>query len=158
MSAMSFEETSRILDDVGGALHYHEAGSGEVLLLLHGSGPGVTGWANFGNNGLAFAKRFRTIILDLPGYGKSALPVKCRIPSAIASVIRYMDAMGIESAHILGNSYGGIVGAQTCRRDPTRIKRFVTIGGIGVGLLSTFPGEGADPPRRFRRACRARSG
>ncbi|WP_380874705.1 alpha/beta fold hydrolase [Sphingomonas sp. DBB INV C78] len=142
MSAMSFEETSRILDDAGGALHYHEAGSGEVLLLLHGSGPGVTGWANFGNNLAFFAKRFRTIILDLPGYGKSAPVEGMPIPSAVASVIRFMDAMGIESAHILGNSYGGIVGAQLAAAHPARIKRFITIGGIGVGLLTTFPGEG----------------
>ncbi|XHR98488.1 alpha/beta hydrolase [Sphingomonas sp. DBB INV C78] len=139
---MSFEETSRILDDAGGALHYHEAGSGEVLLLLHGSGPGVTGWANFGNNLAFFAKRFRTIILDLPGYGKSAPVEGMPIPSAVASVIRFMDAMGIESAHILGNSYGGIVGAQLAAAHPARIKRFITIGGIGVGLLTTFPGEG----------------
>lgn len=142
MSAMSFEETSRILDDAGGALHYHEAGTGETLLLLHGSGPGVTGWANFGNNLPLFSAHFRTLILDLPGYGKSAPVEGMPIPAAVDSVIRFMDRMGIESAHIVGNSYGGIVGAQLAAAHPDRIKRFVTIGGIGVGLLSTFPGEG----------------
>jgi len=142
MSAMSFEETSRTLDDAGGALHYHEAGSGEPLLLLHGSGPGVTGWANFGNNLPVFAPHFRTLILDMPGYGKSAPVEGMPIPAAVDSVVRFMDGLGIESAHIVGNSYGGIVGAQFAAAHPDRIRRFVTIGGIGVGLLSTFPAEG----------------
>lgn len=142
MSAMSFDETSDILDDAGGALHYHEAGTGEPLLLLHGSGPGVTGWANFGNNLPVFAPHFRTLILDLPGYGKSAPVEGMPIPSAVEAVVRFMDGMGIESAHIVGNSYGGIVGAQFAAAYPDRVKRFVTIGGIGVGLLTTFPGEG----------------
>ncbi|OHT20816.1 alpha/beta fold hydrolase [Sphingomonas sp. MM-1] len=142
MSAMSFDETSRILDDAGGALHYHEAGSGEVLLLLHGSGPGVTGWANFGRNLPFFAERFRTIILDLPGYGKSAPVDGLPVPAAVDAVRRFLDGMGIEKAHILGNSYGGIVGGQFAAAYPDRVRRFVTIGGIGVWILSTFPAEG----------------
>lgn len=142
MSAFSFEETSRILDDAGGALHYHEAGSGEVLLLLHGSGPGVTGWANFGNNLPFFAKNFRTIILDLPGYGKSTPVEGMPIPSAVESVLRFLNGMGIGRAHILGNSYGGIVGGHFAAQHPDRVGRYITIGGIGVSLLSVFPAEG----------------
>src|SRR4051794_33750289 len=45
-------------------LHYHEAGEGPVLILLHGSGPGVSGWSNFRGNLPVFAERFRTIIPD----------------------------------------------------------------------------------------------
>lgn len=142
MSAMSFDETSRTLKDAGGDLHYHEAGTGEVLILLHGSGPGVTGWANFGGNLPFFAARFRTFILDLPGYGGSAPVEGLPIPVAVESVKRFMDGLGIASARIVGNSYGGIVGAQFAAAHPDRVERFITIGGIGVGLLSTFPGEG----------------
>ena len=63
--------TSRTLATPDGDLHYHEAGDGPPLLLLHGSGPGVSGWANFGGNLPLFAEHFRTLVLDLPGFGTS---------------------------------------------------------------------------------------
>ena len=66
---LSPETTSRTLDTPAGALHYHEAGDGPPLVMLHGSGPGVSGWANFGDNLAAFAPHFRCLVLDLPGFG-----------------------------------------------------------------------------------------
>jgi len=42
-----FENTSHFVDLDQGRLHYHDVGSGPCLLLIHGSGPGVTGWANY---------------------------------------------------------------------------------------------------------------
>ena len=142
MSAMSFDETSKTLKDAGGDLHYHEAGAGEVLILLHGSGPGVTGWANFGGNLPVFAEHYRCIAPDLPGYGGSSPIAGEPVGAAVEAVLHLMDQLGIESASIIGNSYGGIVGAQFAAAHPDRVGRFITIGGIGVGLLSTFPGEG----------------
>lgn len=143
MSDFSYDATSKTLEDKVGNLHYHEAGSGPVLILLHGSGPGVTGWANFENNLPVFANSgFRTIILDLPGYGKSA-PVE-GMPMQVCAdgVIRLMDGLGIAKAHILGNSLGGMVGSMVAAQKPDRIDRFVTIGGIGYGLFNAFPNEG----------------
>ena len=57
---LSFEETSRFLDTPKGKLHYHVAGDGPPLLLLHGSGPGVSGWANFRGNLPVFARDYTT--------------------------------------------------------------------------------------------------
>ena len=65
---LSYEATSRTLKIDTGTLHYHVAGTGEPLILLHGSGPGVSGWSNFGNNLPAFAAHFRCYIVDLPGF------------------------------------------------------------------------------------------
>jgi 2-hydroxy-6-oxonona-2,4-dienedioate hydrolase len=143
MSDFSYDATSKVLEDKVGNLHYHEAGSGPVLILLHGSGPGVTGWANFENNLPVFANAgFRTIILDLPGYGKSA-PVE-GMPMQVCAdgVIRLMDGLGIQKAHILGNSLGGMVGSMVAAQKPDRVDRFITIGGIGYGLFNAFPNEG----------------
>jgi pimeloyl-ACP methyl ester carboxylesterase len=67
----TYDATSHVAQSAAGRQHYHEAGEGPVLLLLHGSGPGVTGWANFSENLTVFAPNFRTVILDLPGYGGS---------------------------------------------------------------------------------------
>lgn len=157
MSDFSYEKTSRVLASPQGDIHYHEAGTGPVLLLLHGSGPGVTGWANFEKNLPVFAPHFRTFIVDLPGYGGSAPVEGNPMQVSVDAVIRFMDSMMIESAHILGNSLGGIVGAMFAAQHPKRINSFVSIGGIGYNVFTAFPGEGinlltefAEDPTRER--------
>ena len=52
-------------------LHYHEAGAehAETVILLHGGGPGASAWSNFGRNLPEFAKHYRTIAVDQPGFG-----------------------------------------------------------------------------------------
>lgn len=139
---MDFNSTSRTVSTPNGELHYHEVGSGPPLLLLHGSGPGVSGWANFGDNLPVFAPHFRCLVLDLPGYGRSA-PVAGHPVMVGADAVRaFLDALGIERAHIVGNSYGAIVGARVAADTPERVTRFVTLGGFGFTLFSPFPAEG----------------
>lgn len=142
MSDFTYEGTSRTLETEKGKLHYHEAGSGPALLLLHGSGPGVTGWANFKGNLSFFAPHFRTFILDLPGYGESDPVEGNPVMGAVEAVIRFLDGLGIDKVDIVGNSYGGMVGGFLAAFHGARVRRFVTIGGIGVNVTSTFPNEG----------------
>jgi 2-hydroxy-6-oxonona-2,4-dienedioate hydrolase len=139
---MTFEETSKILERPAGALHYHDAGEGPPLLLLHGSGPGVSGWANFGANLPALAQHFRCLVLDLPGYGRSA-PVAGHPVLVAADAVRgFLAGLGIPRAHILGNSYGAIVGANIAAHSPEIVDRFATVGGFGMTPFSAFPAEG----------------
>ena len=63
-----YEATSRYVTTYAGRLHFHDAGAGDPLILLHGSGPGVDGWTNFAGNLPAFAKSFRVLILYMPGF------------------------------------------------------------------------------------------
>ena len=142
MTELSFELTSRFLETANGRLHYHEAGSGPALLLLHGSGPGVTGWANFAGNLPLFARHFRTIILDAPGYGKSDPVDGDPVTVARDAVVALMDGLRIDRAHVIGNSYGGIVGGHLAAAHPDRVLRYITIGGVGFNITSTFPNEG----------------
>ena len=56
-------------------LHYHEFGSGYPVICIHGAGPGASGWSNFKGNVDEFAKHYRTILFDMPQFGKSDKPV-----------------------------------------------------------------------------------
>ena len=125
-----------------GQISYHEMGEGEPLLMLHGSGPGVTAWMNFGGNLPVFAEHYRCIAPDLPGYGGSSPIAGEPVGAAVEAVLHLMDQLGIESASIIGNSYGAMVGGQFAAAYPDRIRKLVTIGGIGVPLFTGFPYEG----------------
>jgi len=139
---LTYEATSRTLQTAEGELHYHEAGTGPPLLLLHGSGPGVSGWANFAGNLPAFAPGFRTLILDMPGFGKSYAPEGNPVATAPAAVLAFLDALGVGEVAVVGNSMGGAVAARVAADHPERVERLVTIGGIGVPLFSPTPAEG----------------
>lgn len=139
---MDFETTSRTVTSDKGTLHYHEAGEGPPLLLLHGSGPGVSGWANFGANLPVFAKHFRCLVLDLPGYGRSDAVAGHPVMVGADAVRDFLKALNIPKAHILGNSYGAIVGTNVAANSPELVDRFVTVGGFGFTLFSAFPAEG----------------
>lgn len=141
-SAISFESTSHMLSHPGGDLHYHVAGDGPPLILLHGSGPGVSGWANFKGNLAFYAERFRTYIVDMPGYGGSPDVEGHPMNTAQEAVVRFMDAMDLERPDILGNSMGGGVGARVAANHRDRVRRLACIGGVGMPIFNSFPPEG----------------
>lgn len=139
---MDFDATSRSIALDGGDLHYHEAGAGPPLVLLHGSGPGVSGWANFSGILPHFAKHFRVIVPDLPGYGRTPAALGAPPPETVKVVLAMMDELGIERADVIGNSFGGMIGGMIAAHHSGRLRRLVAIGGIGFWILSPFPTEG----------------
>lgn len=148
-------ETSRELETDLGVLRYHEAGSGPPLLLLHGSGPGVTGWRNYRGNLAALAEHHRCLVLELPGFGVSDPVEGHPLLTAPSSVERFLDGLDLERVSIVGNSMGGIVALSVAMKAPERVDRLVTVGGVGRNLFSPGPGEGirllaefADAPSR----------
>lgn len=142
MSSLTYESTLRELATDSGVLRYHEAGEGPPLLMLHGSGPGVTGWRNYRGNLATFAEHFRCLVLEFPGFGVSEPTDQHPMVAAPASVLRLLDGLGLHQVDVIGNSMGGIVAAQVAAAHPDRIRRLVTIGGLGRNLFSPGPGEG----------------
>lgn len=144
--ALDFEGTSRWVEGPC-RLHYHEAGDGPVLVLLHGSGPGVSGWSNFKGNFAAFAETFRTVIWDMPGFGLSERPALDRAYPRVAvdHLVRLLDAIGAERAHLLGNSMGGYVAFEFALAHPDRLDRLVGMGpgGLAANVFGPDPSEGA---------------
>lgn len=160
-----FETTSRYMSTSMGRLHYHEAGTGAPLILLHGSGPGVDGWTNFSGNLPTFARTFRVLILDMPGFGRSEPPQGNAADVAVTALGAFMDELGLGCADLLGNSLGGIVAARFAALHPERVRRLCSIGGVGgQSLLSPYPSEGlnllldfTEDPTRDRLAAWMRS-
>lgn len=139
---LTFEGTSRTLETPDGELHYHEAGEGPPLLLVHGSGPGVSGWANFSGNLGLFARHFRTLVLDLPGFGRSHAVEGNPVVHAPGAVLTFLDGLGLDRVAMVGNSLGGGVVARIAADQPDRVSRLVTLGGVGVPFFSASPPEG----------------
>ncbi|HEX7322558.1 MAG TPA: alpha/beta fold hydrolase [Mycobacterium sp.] len=139
---LSRQRTLREIATEAGVLRYHEAGEGPPLVMLHGSGPGVTGWRNFHGVLPAFAKHFRCLILEFPGFGVSDDFGGHPMVTAFGAVGTFVDALGLDAVSIVGNSMGGGVGINYAIHSPEKVRKLVTIGGIGTNLLSPGPPEG----------------
>jgi 4,5:9,10-diseco-3-hydroxy-5,9,17-trioxoandrosta-1(10),2-diene-4-oate hydrolase len=143
---LSYDSTRAIVDVDGLEFAYHEAGQGEPLIALHGSGPGVSAWSNFQHNLPVFAKHFRSVIPDLPGFAGSALPDLDEIYPVVAArwIARLMDHLEIDSAVFIGNSMGGSVVAELAALYPERVRRMTIMGpgGLSVGLFGPEQSEG----------------
>ena len=125
-----------------GVLRYHEAGEGPPLVFLHGSGPGVTGLGNFGGILDSFAEHFHCYVLEFPGFGVSDPSDQHPMPAGIQAVADLVEGLGLERVDIIGNSMGGMVGTRYAIANPDRVRRLVTLGGMGVNLFSSSPAEG----------------
>ncbi|MFD0210578.1 alpha/beta fold hydrolase [Streptomyces hirsutus] len=135
------EATSRFVELPSGRVHYHEYGEGHPLVLLHGSGPGATGWNNFAANIRELGKRFRCLAVDMPGWGKSD-PVGYDDRDHAATALEFLDALGIEQAAFIGNSMGGATSVMFAATHRERTSHLVTMG-AGVGGAHLFvPGGG----------------
>ncbi|SEF34534.1 4,5:9,10-diseco-3-hydroxy-5,9,17-trioxoandrosta-1(10),2-diene-4-oate hydrolase [Amycolatopsis pretoriensis] len=136
-------------------LHYHEAGAehAETVILLHGGGPGASAWSNFGRNLPEFAKHYRTIAVDQPGFGRSDKPTEHPqyFRHSADAVLGLMDALGIERAHFVGNSLGGGAAVRFALNHGKRAGRLVLMGpgGLSVNLFAPDPTEGVKNLGKF---------
>ena len=129
-------------------LHYNDCGSGsETVVMLHGSGPGASGWANFNRNVEPLvAAGYRVILMDCPGWSKSD-PIVCsgsRSDLNGRALKGLLDALSLDKVHIIGNSMGGHSAVAFALANPTRVGKLVLMGG-GTGGPSQFvpmPTEG----------------
>ncbi|MGW4693827.1 alpha/beta fold hydrolase [Kitasatospora cineracea] len=108
-------------------IRVHEAGQGHPVVLLHGGGPGATGWSNYAPNIEALSRHFRVIAPDLPGWGESD-PVDFADYDHVDAVCQLLDAMGIEKAAFVGNSMGGHTALRLAAERPERVSHLITMG------------------------------
>ena len=132
--------------------HVITLGEGSPTVFLHGGGPGCTGWSDFGPVAPLFAADRRCELVDLLQYGKSSKPI---ITGPMwdyhaDSIVELLDALDIERADLVCNSWGGTIALDLAARYPDRVRSLVVTGSMPVlyGALGPLPEGG----RRGRNA------
>ena len=112
-------------------IHYMESGKGEPLILVHSAGQSLY---TFRRLFYKLAMYYRVIAVDLVGHGYSDRPdfFDYTIGDHAESLARFMDSMGIESAHILGFSFGAGYALELAHKHPERVGKIVAICPGGV--------------------------
>src|ERR1700738_4779094 len=136
--------TERSITVAGKPIFVAETGSGPTVVLLHGGGPGASGVSNYSRNIDALAQQFRVIVPDMPGYGRSAKGVDQSDPFGyLADMIRgLLDELGVGTAHLIGNSYGGATALRLGIAHPPRVDKRVRMGPGGIGTTRAVPTAG----------------
>ncbi|CAM2920065.1 4,5:9,10-diseco-3-hydroxy-5,9,17-trioxoandrosta-1(10),2-diene-4-oate hydrolase [Skermania piniformis] len=154
-STLTYDTTSRfaqVRSDL--RLHYHEAGSGPTIVLLHGGGPGASSWSNFARNIPVLAERFHVLAVDQPGFGESDKPVDHpqyfrHSAAALDDLLTELEIGG--RVHLLGNSLGGGTAVRFALDHPDRAGRLVLMGpgGCSINLFAPDPTEGVKALAKF---------
>jgi 4,5:9,10-diseco-3-hydroxy-5,9,17-trioxoandrosta-1(10),2-diene-4-oate hydrolase len=136
--------TEHTITVAGKPIFVAETGSGPAVVMLHGGGPGASGVSNYSRNIDALAQQFRVIVPDMPGYGRSAKCVDQHDPFGyLADMIRgLLDELGLATAHLVGNSYGGAAALRLALDTPQRVDKLVLMGPGGIGTTRAVPTAG----------------
>ena len=116
----------RRVETAAGEISALDAGTGEPVILIHGLGATK---ASFLPTVAALAPGYRTLAIDLPGFGDSDKPLLGAYDAAYfaRAVVALLDALGIERAHVIGNSMGGRVAIEVGLRSPERVGRLALL-------------------------------
>lgn len=151
-SSAQTQPAGRLVDADGLDYHVIEMGTGRPTFFLHGGGPGCTAWTDFGPVASLFAQDRTCYLVDLLQYGKSE---KCLISGPMwdfhsRTIVDLMDALQIDSADFVCNSWGGTIALNLAANYPARVRSLVVTGSMPVfyGPLAPLPENG----RRGRRA------
>ncbi|MFH7340526.1 alpha/beta fold hydrolase [Streptomyces sp. KHY 26] len=138
-------------------MRYYEAGAAGAppVVLLHGSGPGATGWSNFsGNIAELAAAGFHVLAPDMPGWGDSDAQA-VRDMDHDAALVEFLDALGLAQAALVGNSMGAHTALRFATLHPGRLTHLVTMGAsLGRGPATLF-GAGDGPSEGLKVLVRA---
>ncbi|CAI85974.1 putative hydrolase acting on oxygenated substrates (epoxide hydrolase) [Pseudoalteromonas translucida] len=122
-------------------LHYLEQGQGPIVIWLHGSGPGASGFSNFKGNYPEFADAgYRNIVLDLPGFGRSDKPddVNYDLAFFVTALNGFINALDLPKVTLLGNSLGGAIALGQALDYPDTVERLILMAPGGVEERETY--------------------
>lgn len=136
-------EIARSVTAAGIVTNVHDRGSGAPVLLIHGSGPGVSAFANWRLAIPELAQNHRVLAPDMVGFGFTERPAGIRydMETWVRQAVGLLDALDVGRAHVVGNSFGGAIALALAIRHPERVGRLVLMGSVGVPFPIT---EGLD--------------
>lgn len=120
--------------------NFIEAGEGAPLVLIHGSGPGVTAYANWRGVIPELAKRYRVVAPDMVGFGYTDCPEDIEnfdLSLWVGHIVAFLEELSIEKASFVGNSFGGALTVALAARRPDLVDRFVLMGAAGLEFEMT---------------------
>ena len=135
-------------------LHYHEAGpaarttarAAPRWCCCTAAARARPAWSNFGANLPVFAERFRTLVVDQPGFGRSDKPpvTGSYFTFAADALAELLTGSAIERVHLVGNSLGGGTAVRFALNYPERAGRLVLMGpgGLSLNVFAPDPTEG----------------
>lgn len=132
--------TSATIEHDNYTTHYLTAGSGPALVLLHGSGPGVSGRANWAATMTSeLAQKFTLIAPDIVGYGgtEQRPEIDFSHQNRVEHVASFLAALELAPARLVGNSMGGGIALGIAARYPEIVERMVLMGSAGVSFPVT---------------------
>lgn len=123
--------------------NYLEDGNGKPVVFIHGSGPGVTAYANWRLVMPGLAPHYRTLAPDMVGFGYTERPdgITYNVQTWADQVIGFMDALSVQTASLVGNSFGGAIALRLVTQHPERVDKVILMGSMGVSFPIT---EGLD--------------
>lgn len=127
----------------GRRIHYLDEGprDGPVVVFLHGSGNGASGYSNFKGNYPSFVKAgYRCVLPDLIGFGYSDKPADVEYPLSffVECVKQALDAIGVRRCTVLGNSLGGAIALGLALEHPASVERLVLMAPGGLNDLPDY--------------------
>lgn len=119
--------------------NYHDRGDGSPVLMIHGSGPGVSAYANWRLVMPKLAESRRVIAPDMAGFGFTDRPAGAvySMDNWVAQAIGLIDALDLPQVDLVGNSFGGALSLALAIRHPQRVRRLVLMGAAGISFPLT---------------------
>ena len=119
--------------------NYHDLGQGFPAVLIHGSGPGVTGWANWRLLMPELSRHARVIAPDMAGFGFTERRADQTYSKEtwIQQLADLLDALDLQQVDLVGNSFGGGIALAFAIKYPTRVRKLVLMGSAGVPFEMT---------------------
>lgn len=132
-------EIGQSVDVDGIATNYHRVGSGDPVFLIHGSGPGVSAWANWRLILPDLAQEFDVVAPDIVGFGFTDRPdgFEYNMANWRQHLLGFADAIGLEKFSLVGNSFGGGLAISMAVNHPERVDKLILMGAAGVSFPLT---------------------
>jgi len=138
-STITDPEIGSAVNAAGVVTNYHAAGAGPPVLLIHGSGPGVSAWANWRGVLPDLAAGRHVVAPDIVGFGYTQRPGGFDFTPDrwMAHLVGFLDALALERVSVVGNSFGGALALRLASRHPERVDRLVLMGSAGTSFPIT---------------------